>query len=219
MGRLLPMILALLTPLLLAATPSTPLTSRLGAAFTLQIPLPEGFTVAGYPDLHPFALRAPPEVVEGKLVLELLPLRPGRHLFPPLPLVNAGNRSRQTAAVAIVVTAPEAPAALQPLKEFPLSTDTTSADRHWPLFLALALLLPAAACVWLCRRRKPELRKLCRLDALAQRFAGRSDRDDQRWQAFKANLYRLRFAPLVARDEQIAILEEQFEALCREGAA
>jgi len=211
------LLLGLFAPLLLAATPAEPLNARLGVELILRLPLPEGSSVVGYPELAPFALRTPPEINDGELVLELVPLRPGRHLFPALPLLDSSNRSLQTAPLVIDVTAPEPPAALQPLKQLPSMANPQSPQSPRRLWLLALLLTATTALIWLLRRRRqPEATPLSRLDLLARNFAVRDDRDDPRWQAFRSQLQRLRFAPLDHDDAQIDTLCAQFEALCRE---
>lgn len=218
MSRPAHLFLALLVPLLLAAAPPEPVTARLGAVLTLRLPLPKDAVVAGYPDLSPFALRTPPRAADGELLLELVPLRPGRHLFPPLPLRDSGNRPLQTEPLVIDVTAPEPPADLQPLKELPVTTSETTSSPLWP---GTILLLTAAALagLWRRRRRRHEPEPISTLDRLARDFAARDDHNDPRWQTFRYQLQRLRFAPLPPDDAQIDALRTQFATLCRKEQA
>lgn len=216
MRRLRPLALLALAPWLLGAAPAV-LTARLGAPLTLSIPLPAGATVAGYPDLRPFALRTAPVEHDGTLTLELLPLRPGRHTFPALPLAGPFGRETETAAQIIEVSSPEPPAALHPFKPLPRPASAKTPARWRPLaYGGLAVLALLALGALAVRRRHHQPPPPTPLDLLARRFAACADHDAPRWTGFRQHLDRLRFAPLAPTAAEIETLCAQFEQLQRE---
>jgi|GEM_PF-6920897 len=211
-------LLWLCIPLLLAAAPQVPpVAARLGATLHLELPLPADATLAGVPDLGPFAARVPPQINNNTLILVLVPLRPGRFTLPALPL-QGGQEHLTTEPVRIDVSAPEPPAAAHPLKALPTSTKTTVLISSW--FSALAALAATLLFLVLWRRRRTRSSSipLSPLDHLAVRFAASSDIDNPRWADFRSRLLRLRFAPLAADPADVEALTAEFEARQQEGS-
>jgi hypothetical protein len=212
-------LLCLIVPLLLAAIQTPPaINARLGDALMLQLPLPPGVgaTVAGFPDLTPFALRDAPKIINDTLILDLVPLRPGRYTFPALPL-HSDSGPLTTAALRIDVTAPDPPMAAHPLKELPTTPEASRPRNEWLHGLALTTAVLLALFIWRRYRCQPLPATPAPLDQLAARFADLADGNDPRWAEFRSRLERQRFAPLATDPAIVAELTAQFDTLRQEG--
>ncbi|GAB4175190.1 MAG: hypothetical protein Tsb0017_02200 [Geothermobacteraceae bacterium] len=187
MIRLLLPLLILLPTLAGASNPETliePAPARLGEPVRVSYLLPPGsWQLPGLPDFDGLAPLSAPHISEGKLVLELLPLRPGPTRLPELTLTD-GPRAIRTAPKSLEIVDP-VPADAEPAGRLDWSPPAPA----WklPVFLALTGLLaclPALA-TWRRRRRNgvafpdAERRQLARLPSGPER--DRLARDLEIW--------------------------------------
>ncbi|RMF45732.1 MAG: hypothetical protein D6751_06745 [Deltaproteobacteria bacterium] len=187
MIRLLLLLAVLLPTFAGASNPEVliePAPARLGEPVRVSYLLPPGsWQLPGLPDFGGLAPLSPPHISDEKLVLELLPLRPGPTRLPELTLTN-GPRAIRTARASLEIVDP-VPANTKPAGRLDWSPPTHA----WklPVFLALTGLLAGltALGIW-HRRRRPrfafpdaERRQLSRLPAGPER--DRLARDLELW--------------------------------------
>lgn len=195
--------------------PSTP---TLGVPILLTLDLPDAETqLAGLPSLAPFELLTPPQKEGTQLHLVLLPLRPGRHTIPAIPL-HQGRSGQISSASRTIDVAEGVPADARPapLKELP---STGRVPVAWLVALILApLLFPALVLRSKARRSgrprpAPALTELsgeALLAELQRQLEIREGEDDERWKPLTRRLERLRFAPGERPEESIRELLADF---------
>ena len=219
------LVLLLLVPLLVAAAPlplvTEPDTPTLGNPFRVSIDLPEPEShLAALPDITPFILLAPPATERNRIILYLLPLRPGEAEIPPLPVLQGRATRLTTSALTFNIEPGPAPAELNPLR--PLPEETLPAGRHLLYtILAVATLVPVIGLVLLRAYRKmdtapPEMEHPLLVD-LVQRLRESGPCPSPEWLEFRRRLERLRFAPLPQAEEEILALRQEFLRLRKEG--
>jgi hypothetical protein len=201
--------------LLTAAIPveQQPTEALLGVPLLLTFTLPaDDLHLADLPGLAPFELLAPPHRQGNRLQIIVLPLRPGQHTLPPLPLQGAG-RQLSTAPLAIEVAEGIAEgASIAPLKTLP-----SPATFFWPL-LAAGLALLGAALFYAVGKKPPaerpldSLRGALLLEAL-QRLLTAEAGSGAEWQLLRRRLEELRFAPAPRPGETAEALLAEYRRL------
>jgi len=208
-------LILLAIPLLLAAAPldlhTTPSEPAVGSPFVLTVPLPSAdATLTGIPPLGPFELLAPPKKEGGALTFLLLPMRPGRHTFPPLAFVTGPSRQVMLPGWDLTVVEGVAPdAQIAALKDLP----SQKGGYLVPALFAMAGLVATFALVAATRRCQakggaPPLETLTGEALLAALKGGLEGlEEDEGVKDFLLRLERLRFSPLgLSEDERRELL-------------
>jgi len=195
-----------------------PPTATLGIPLAVTLDLPDADTdLAGLPSLAPFELLTPPQKEGTLLHLVLLPLRPGRHAIPAIPL-HQGRSGQVSSASRTIEVAEGVPADARPapLKELP---STGKAPSAWLVALFFVpLLIPAF--VFRSKtarsgrpRPAPALTELsgeALLAELQRQLEASGRKDEERWKPWARRLERLRFAPGEHPEEAIRQLLADF---------
>lgn len=202
----------------------SPPAATLGVPLQATLDLPDDETqLAGLPPLGSFELLAPPRKEGKQLHLVLLPMRPGRHTLPAIPLHQGRSRQISTAPMAIEV-AEGVPADARPAPLKGLSS-TGRMPVAWlvTLFLAPILFLAFALRPKTAKseRRRPvpllaELSGEVLLTELQRQLEASGRKDDERWKPLARRLERLRFAPAERPEEAIRQLLADFLKMAEE---